>query len=178
MTAKIKMDSAKLPVPKLPATPSMRPDPIPEGLPIVTVPSAYKPLDTSPWRSVKDKPHKKGNNRNGKWWPPEEEEKLKKLYLQGLCDDEIADRLHVDKKRVSKRLYALRRNGSIPYLERRDPRRWKEEEDEKFIHLYREGRTYKEISDALGKSIGACQTRAYDLSKKGKLELRQPQVRH
>lgn len=176
MNTLLKVNPAKLPAPKLPTTPSMRPDPIPEGLPVIIVPSVYKPLDTPTWKSAKDKPRKKGDNRNGKWWPPEEEEKLKKLYLQGLSDGEIADRLHMDKKRVSKRLYALKRNGMVPRCKARDPRIWKEEEIEQFIRMYSEGRTYEEIAETIGRSIGACQMRACDLAKKGKLKVRQPRA--
>lgn len=182
MNAAIKNDPNRLPVPKLPPTRPLKPK-VPdfkEAELLRKIERGRSHRVISPVREEEPRPIKRRRKdyKTSKSWKPEEDEQLKKLYLQGLSNGKIADQLHMGKQRVAKRLYSLKRNGSIPHLERRDPRIWKEEEIEKFICLHKAGRTYEEIAAALGKTIGACQTRAWELSKQGRLKMRHPRVQH
>ena len=183
MTATLKIDPKQLPAPKLPPTRPVKPK-VPdfrEAELLKKIEKGRSHRVISPVREEEPRPIKRRRRKDyktSKSWKPEEDEQLKKLYLQGLSDGKIADQLHMGKQRVAKRLYALKRNGSVPHLQRRDPRIWKEEEIEEFIRLHREGRTYQEIAEALGKTVGTCQTRAWELSKQGRLKMRHPRVQH
>lgn len=182
MNPLLKVDPSKLTKPKLEPTRAYR---TPERdwremeiLQKLAIGRSHRELH--PVREEEPRPVKKRRRdyKTSKSWTEEEEAELKRLYLLGLSDGKIADQLHMGKQRVAKRLYSLKRNGSIPHLARRDPRIWKEEEIEEFIRLHKAGRTYQEIAAALGKTIGTCQTRAWELSKQGRLKMRHPRVQH
>lgn len=183
MNPLLKVDPSRLPKSKLEPTRPLKPK-VPdfkeaELLRKIERGRSHRVL--SPVREEEPRPIKRRRRKDyktSKSWTEEEEAELKRLYLLGLSDGKIADQLHMGKQRVARRLYSLKRNGSIPHLERRDPRIWKEEEIEEFIRLHKAGRTYQEIAAALGKSIGTCQTRAWELSKQGRLKMRHPRVQH
>lgn len=177
--ATIKIDPSKLPVPRLEPTRAVKSKPI-GWYELCRLEQSRErrvlhPVREEEPRAIK---RKRKTARTSPIWTEDEDRALIDLYLQGLGNGEIADRLHMSKQRVSKRVFSLKRNGTIPKCTNRDPRIWKEEEINEFIRLYKQGAAYEDIAQTIGKSCGACKTRAYELAKKGIIEPRRRQIRH
>lgn len=110
-------------------------------------------------------------------WTPERDRVLEEMYFKGCRNAEIGDQLGLTAYQVMSRIYIRRRNGTLPKLPPRIPGMWTEEDSRKFCRMYREGASYSEIAETLGRSLKACEQRASDLRTAGKLPKRREYVR-
>lgn len=167
MTATLRIDPSRLPVPRLPATPSLRPDPIPEGLPIIVLPNAAAP-HRSEWthRENREKEKQPRKPRNDRMWTEERDAELIRLVNQRIPTGKIAARMRLEEKQIRGRISKLREKDILPPAQERRPNVWKEEENERLIRSYNEGRSISEMSEELGRTQHAVAARIYALRKK------------
>ena len=171
MIATPKIDLARLPVPPLEPTRARKPKaPSTEGAVIIELPQGYsdghEEKEHEPWNKGKRQP------RPNALWTPERDKVLEELYLQGKLNAEIADQLGMTPKQVMSRIYSRKRQGSLPDVPLRTPWTWTEEQRRTFDRMYRAGEPYSAIAAAIGKTAKACETRASDLRKEGRLPKR------
>jgi len=156
-------------VPRLEPTRARKPKaPSTEGAVIIEIrENAPAPVnEREPWNKGKKQP------RPNALWTPERDKVLEELYLQGKLNAEIADQLGMTPKQVMSRIYSRKRQGSLPDVPLRTPWTWTEEQRRTFDRMYRAGEPYSAIAAAIGKTAKACETRASDLRKEGRLPKR------
>lgn len=175
----LKIDPSKLPVPRLEPTRAVKPKPV-NWYELARLEQSRERRVLHPVREEEPRPikRKRKTGRTPTIWTEEEDKQLIELYLQGLGNAAIAAQMHMGKARISKRVFSLKRNGTIPKCASRDPRIWKEAEIEQFISLYNEGKSYEDIAEAIGKGVSACKNRGSELARKGIVEPRRKQIRH
>jgi len=99
-------------------------------------------------------------NRGDKW-STEEISLMKELYEKGVIIDDIALKVNHTSNAIIKKLKDLGLTGSRRVL-------WTEKDLEQLKDLFDKGLTYPEMSDVMGKSVRACQSKAIQLGLKKK----------
>lgn len=89
---------------------------------------------------------------------------------------ELAKKLQRSEKAVSKRIYLMRKDGELPKVERdrsfdSKGRPWTASEEKRLIAMHKQGASYQEIADALGRTKLACANKGAKLTKSGKLKI-------
>ncbi|MGG5373547.1 hypothetical protein IGI67_005220 [Enterococcus sp. AZ196] len=115
-----------------------------------------------------------------KTWTTKELAYLKKHSLLAETNEvlnitEMAKKLNRTTQSVRNKLYSMQRSGDMPAVDRsmqRDAggRFYSPEEDKRIISMYKQGATYREISDSLGRTETSVTGRVYNLRKSGRLK--------
>ncbi|WP_240190174.1 helix-turn-helix domain-containing protein [Enterococcus gallinarum] len=89
--------------------------------------------------------------------------------------EDMAKKLGRSVAAVSKKIYELRRDGVLPKIKRElafdsKGRPWTAEEEKRLIAMYKQGCSYVDIAEALGRSESSCSTKASKLQSIGKIK--------
>ena len=99
-----------------------------------------------------EKPKRKP--RQNRVWTPEKIEQIKKLYLEGRPFREIGEIMGISKSAVNGEVWTLQQRGELPVRERENA--WTDEDVRKLIQMRADGKTFREIGEALGRSTNVC----------------------
>ena len=99
-----------------------------------------------------EKPKRKP--RQNKVWTPEKIEQIKKLYLEGRPFREIGEIMGIGKSAVNGEVWTLQQRGELPVRERENA--WTDEDVRKLLQMRADGKTFREIGEALGRSTNVC----------------------
>ena len=87
-------------------------------------------------------------------WTPEKIEQIKKLYLEGRPFREIGEIMGISKSAVNGEVWTLQQRGELPVRERENA--WTDEDVRKLLQMRADGKTFREIGEALGRSTNVC----------------------
>lgn len=96
----------------------------------------------------------KRNETKPRIWTPEKIEQIKKLYLEGRPFREIGEIMGISKSAVNGEVWTLQQRGELPVRERENA--WTDEDVRKLIQMRADGKTFREIGEALGRSTNVC----------------------
>lgn len=87
----------------------------------------------------------------------------------------MAKKLNRTTQSVRNKLYSMQRSGDMPAIDRSlqrdaDGRRYSPEDDKRIISMVKQGATYREIGETLGRSETSVTGRIYNLRKSGRLK--------
>lgn len=115
-----------------------------------------------------------------KYWTTKEVSYIQKNALLAETNEvinieNIAKKLGRSVAAVSKKIYELRRDGVLPKIKRElafdsKGRPWTAEEEKRLIAMYKQGSSYADIAEALGRSESSCSTKASKLQSIGKIK--------
>ena len=88
---------------------------------------------------------------------------------------EMSKKLNRTTQSVRNKLYSMQRSGDMPAIDRSlqrdaDGRRYSPEEDKRIISMVKQGATYREIGEVIGRSEVSVTGRIYNLRKSGRLK--------
>ena len=167
MTAAIKINPNKLPVPLLPATHSCRVDFRPQGFrPSSTTISTFAEIHYNKDGRVRARMGPKGP----RIWTPNRVQILSELYLAGKTSPQIADEMGMDQKQIKSQIDRLHKDGLL--IKRRSDKGWKDEELQKLVKRYTDGVPLKSISAEMGRTVSAVERKLTELRNTGRLEVR------
>ena len=90
-------------------------------------------------------------------WTPERVEEFKRLHAEGLTYAEMADAMHMRPSQISSEAHLLRSQGEIGNRIACDL--WSEEEIKTLHQMRADGKSYKKIAVALGRTAGSVEAR-------------------
>ncbi|MEQ7242610.1 helix-turn-helix domain-containing protein [Enterococcus gallinarum] len=115
-----------------------------------------------------------------KYWTTKEVSYIQKNALLAETNEVInvenmAKKLGRSVAAVSKKIYELRRDGMLPKTKRElafdsKGRPWTVGEEKRLIAMYKQGCSYADIAEALGRSESSCSTKASKLQSIGKIK--------
>lgn len=170
MTAAIKINPNKLPVPKLPATHSCRIDITPLGF-------AKSDTHISTFGEIhhhggirRHAPSPRKGKKCPRIWTEDRVKILIELYCAGKTSPQIADEMGQKLGSVKSVIEALQKEGRL--IKRSDWKGWKDDELQKLIKLYSDGVPLKQISAEMGRTVSAVGRKITELRNTGRLEVR------
>ena len=166
MTAKIKVDPAKLPAPRLEPSYQKRVK-VADSFDRHIQQLSERQDRLYNWKKVHPPSGKKKRKTQPTVWTERRLEELIRLVNAGASNQEIADALHLQKKQIHLGLKYARKMGAIS--ERKQPQHnaWRKKDDELLISLYKSGIPEAEIAKEIGRSIHSVSSRLYDLRQHG-----------
>ena len=111
-----------------------------------------KAMEAKKAKEQAEKPKRKP--RQNRVWTPEKIEQIKKLYLEGRPFREIGEIMGISKSAVNGEVWTLQQRGELPVRERENA--WTDEDVRKLIQMRADGKTFREIGEALGRSTNVC----------------------
>ena len=115
-----------------------------------------------------------------KYWTTKEISYIQKNALLAETNEvinveDMAKKLGRSVAAVSKKIYELRRDGALPKTKRElafdsKGRPWTVGEEKRLIAMYKQGCSYADIAEALGRSESSCSTKASKLQSIGKIK--------
>ena len=115
-----------------------------------------------------------------KYWTTKEVSYIQKNALLAETNEvinveDMAKKLGRSIAAVSKKIYELRRDGALPKTKRElafdsKGRPWTIGEEKRLIAMYKQGCSYADIAEALGRSESSCSTKASKLQSIGKIK--------
>lgn len=114
-----------------------------------------------------------------KYWTTKEISYIQKNALLAETNEvvnveDMARKLERSVAAVSKKIYEFRRDGVLPKIKRElafdsKGRPWTAGEEKRLIAMYKQGSSYADIAEALGRSESSCSTKASKLQSIGKI---------
>lgn len=166
MKAKIKVDPAKMTVPRLEPSYQKRVK-VADSFDKYIMRMSERQERLYNWRKVHPPKEKKKKEFHPIIWTERRLAELIRLVNAGASNQEIADALHLQKKQIHLGLKYARKMGAIGKRDKQQPNAWRKKDDELLISLYKSGIPEAEIAKELGRSIHSVSSRLYDLRQHG-----------